>query len=97
MVTPAVSSSVTVAVTLPMMMPLYLPSVEVALWLMVTLRASPVLSTSSFTPVTVTVWTVFQLLVVKVNVAELTVAAAVLPEVTAISTLAVGWLFNRSV
>ena len=75
----------------------YLLSDEVAVWLMVKLRASPVLSTSSFTPVTVTVWTVFQLLVVKVNVAELTVAAAVLPEVTAISTLAVGWLFNRSV
>ena len=47
-------------------------------------------STPSSTPVTVTVWAVFQLMVVKVSIAGLTVAAAGALEVTTTVTLAVG-------
>ena len=47
-------------------------------------------------PVTVTVCVLFQLAVVKVRVAGLTVAAVV-PEATVMRTRAVGWLFSAIV
>ena len=49
------------------------------------------------TPVTVTGWAVFQLVVVKVRVAGLTVAASISPEATAISTPAPGCLLSTTV
>ena len=69
---------------------------EVALWLMVTLR-SLFWATASSTPVTVTVCAVFQSLVLNVKVAGLTVAAPVSPEVTVMVTLAVGSVFSATV
>ena len=53
---------------------------------MVALRL-PSWSTLSSTPVTVTVCAVFQLVVVKVKVAGLTVAAPVSPEATVTTTV----------
>ena len=50
----------------------------------------PLWSTLSSTPVTVTVWVVFQLDLVKVKVAGLTVAAAGAPDWTLIFTCDVG-------
>ena len=66
MVTPAVSSSVTLAVTLPMLVRWVLvyrpPSPEDAIVCVIVVeRLSPVLSMSSFLPWTVTVWVLFQL------------------------------------
>ena len=94
--TPALSLFATVAVTSRMGMLLYSASLEVAVWLMVTLRLSP-WSTRSSTAVTVTVWAVFQLVSVKCNVAGLTVAASVSSEVTAIPTLAAGRVVSFTV
>ena len=63
---------------------------------MVTLRSLS-WSTSSSTPVTVTVCSVFQLDGVKVKVAGLTVAAPVSPDSTAMVTSAVGRLSSITV
>ena len=68
---------------------------EVELWLMATVLLLPVPWLS--TPVTVTVWAVFQLAEVKVKVAGLTVAIAVLPDATAICTLAEGRVASATV
>ena len=56
----------------------------------------PVWSVLSSTPVTVTVWAMFQLPVVKVKVAGFTVAAAI-SEATTISTLADGRVSSTTV
>ena len=63
---------------------------------MVALRL-PLWSTLSSTPVTVTVCVLFQLAVVKVRVAGLTVATVVVPEATVMFTFAVGWLSSTTV
>ena len=63
---------------------------------MVTLRSLS-WSTSSSTPVTVTVCPVFQLEAVKVKVVGLTVAAPVSPDSTAMVTSAVGRLSSITV
>ena len=94
--TSAVSLFTTVAVILEMLIPLYLGSLEVALWLMVTLR-SLLWSTSSSTPVTVTVCAVSQVVVVKVKVAGLTVATVTVSEDTVMATLSAGLLFSTIV
>src|SRR2546423_10700223 len=54
-------------------------------------------STKSSTPVTVTVWGVFQLAAVKVKLDGETVPSAVLPLLMGTVTFAVGWLFNTTV
>ena len=51
----------------------------------------------SATPVSVTVWVLFQLLAVKVSVPGLTVPSSVAPLVTATVTLAVGRLASLTV
>ena len=58
---------------------------------MVALRAAS-LSMSSSSPVTETVWAVFQSLVVKASDVGETVATAVSPRVTATVTSPVGWV-----
>ena len=54
-------------------------------------------STKSSTPVTVTVWAVFQLAAVKVRLAGEVVPSAVLLDERPIVTLAVGWEFSLTV
>src|SRR5260221_8748493 len=54
-------------------------------------------ATLSSTPVTVTVWAVFQLGGVNVTVGGATVPSAVLLDERATVTLAVGWLARRTV
>ena len=64
---------------------------------MVVLRLPLCSTISSSTPVTVTVWAVSQLEVVKVNDAGVTVAADGVPEATAMLTLWVGWVSSTTV
>ena len=92
---PALSSSHTVTVTSSISMPLYLASLEVAVWLMTALRASWIMLLS--TPVSVTVWAVFQLLVVKVKVAGLAVTIVASSELALISTAWVGGELSTTV
>ena len=85
-VKPAESLSVIVAVTvwsasasnLSSLEPSFTDNVRIVLW-------EPSTPLSS-TPVTVTVWVLFQLLLVKVKLDALTVASPVSPEVTVITT-----------
>ena len=96
MMTPDMSLSTTVAVTSRMVIVLYLTSLEVAVWVMVA-RRLPSWSRASSTAMKVTVWAVFQLDVVKRNVAGFTMATFVSSEVNAICTLAAGRLASFTV
>ena len=110
MVTPAVSSSVTLAVTLPMLVRWVLvyrpPSPEDAIVCVIVVeRLSPVLSMSSFLPWTVTVWVLFQLdgvnricvLPLKVPPSLLTRATLASPAPTLMVTFVSGSLVSTKV
>ena len=62
---------------------------------MAVIFAVPAAASSSWTPVTVTAWAVYQLPVVNVSAAEGTVAAAVLSETTVTVTDALGRVASR--